>query len=195
MAPSTTKDRSLFAFCALIALSVLMTVKTKQPYPCPGTGATPVASVRHHKNKKEVHYTTIEEGSQIMVHAAPTDPAILIIENDEETRELYVDALSPVDAVLIETGNPYEAFEQLGKRSFSLILTDLHMPGGGIEFLANLRAAEVLCPIIVITGLGGDSVRNAAMEAGATVFLEKPIRTKQLREVVNRFLSSTPTIA
>ena len=93
------------------------------------------------------------------------------------------------------TGNPYEAFEQLGKRVLSLILTDLHMPGGGIEFLGNLRGADVLCPIIVITGLGGDTVRDAAMTAGATVFLEKPIRTKQLREIVTRFLSSTPTIA
>jgi two-component system OmpR family response regulator len=129
-----------------------------------------------------------------MVHI-PTDPAILIIENDEETRELYADALSPLDTVLVEAGNPYEAFEQLGKHSFSLILTDLHMPGGGIEFVANLRGADVLCPIIVITGLGGHSVRDAAMTAGATVFLEKPIRTKQLREIVNRFLSSTPTIA
>lgn len=129
-----------------------------------------------------------------MVHV-PTNPAILLVENDEETRELYADALSPVDAVLVEAGNPYEAFEQLRKRSFSLVLTDLHMPGGGIEFLANLRGANVLCPIIVITGLGGDSVCDAAMTAGATVFLEKPIRTKQLREIVNRFLSSTPTIA
>ena len=125
----------------------------------------------------------------------PTDPVILIVENDEETRELYVDALSPVGAVLIVAGNPYEAFEELGKRSFSLILTDLHMPGGGIEFVANLRGADVLCPIIVITGLGGHAVRDATIAAGATLFLEKPIRTRQLREVVNRFLSSTPTIA
>lgn len=129
-----------------------------------------------------------------MTHA-PIDPAILIVENDEETRELYADALAPVDAVLIETGNPYEAFEQLGKRPFSLVLTDLHMPGGGIEFLANLRGAGVLCPVIVITGLAGDSVRDAAMTAGATAFLEKPIRSKQLREIVNRFLSSAQTIA
>lgn len=138
-----------------------------------------------------------QEGGSVgffMTHI-PTDPAILIVENDEETRELYADALSRVDAVLIEAGNPYEAFEQLGKRSFALILTDLHMPGGGVEFLINLRAANVVCPIIVITGLGGDSIRDATMAAGATVFLEKPIRTKQLREIVNRFLSATPTIA
>ena len=41
----------------------------------------------------------------------------------------------------------------------------------------------------------GAAGRDAAMAAGATLFLEKPIRTKQLREIVNRFLSSTPTIA
>lgn len=120
-------------------------------------------------------------------------PAIMIIENDEDTRRLYADALSSVGAVLIESANPYEAFDQLGKRPVSLILTDLHMPGGGLEFLSNLRAAQA-CPIIVITGLG-DAIRQEAMMTGATDVLEKPIRTRQLRAVVDRFLRSTTTAA
>jgi CheY-like chemotaxis protein len=119
-------------------------------------------------------------------------PAILIIENDEDTRRLYADALASVEATLIESANPYDAFDQLGTHPVSLILTDLHMPGGGLEFLANLRAVNA-CPIIVVTGLGGDAVRRNAMIAGASEFLEKPVRTKQLRAVVDRFLHSTST--
>ena len=57
----------------------------------------------------------------------------------------------------------------------SLILTDLHMPGGGREYLATLRRETATCLIIVITGLGGgDTIRQATLLAGATVFLEKP---------------------
>ena len=173
-----------------------MAIKSNQPYSSSRTSA--IVSRPSDIIKKKKRYTQEAVMVQAPVYSmghVPTDPAILIVENDEETRELYADALSPVDAVVIEAGNPYEAFEQLERHAFSLILTDLHMPGGGIEFVANLRGVDVLCPIIVITGLAGHSVRDAAMAAGATLFLEKPIRTKQLREIVNRFLSSTPTIA
>ena len=62
------------------------------------------------------------------------------------------------------------------------------MPGGGLEYLTSLRRKAVTCPIIVITGLGGETIRQASILAGATVFLEKPIRTKQLRDIVNGFL-------
>ena len=54
-------------------------------------------------------------------------PAILIIENDEDTRRLYADLLTYTDAKIVEAGNPYEAFEQLRRNPISLIVTDLHM--------------------------------------------------------------------
>lgn len=117
---------------------------------------------------------------------------ILIIENDEDTRRIYADILAHTGAYLLEAGNPYEGFNALRFHPISLILTDLHMPGGGLEYLATLRRETATCPIIVITGLGGDTIRQATVLAGATVFLEKPIRAKQLREIVHRFLSSRP---
>jgi|KBSMisStaDraftv2_1062788.scaffolds.fasta_scaffold351000_2 two-component system response regulator FlrC len=122
-------------------------------------------------------------------------PAILIIENDEDTRRLYADLLTYTDAKIVEAGNPYEAFEQLRRNPISLIVTDLHMPGGGVDYLTHLRQKEPTCPIIAITGVGGDTVREAAIAAGATLFLEKPIKTKQLRQVIERFLPRTPHAA
>lgn len=122
-----------------------------------------------------------------------TQPTILLVENDEDTRCIYTDVLSQTGAYLLEAGNPYEGFNALRSHSVSLILTDLHMPGGGLEYLATLRRETGTCPIIVITGLGGgDTIRQATFLAGATVFLEKPIRAKQLREIVNGFLFSRP---
>jgi CheY-like chemotaxis protein len=78
-------------------------------------------------------------------------PAILIIENDEDTRRLYADLLTYTDAKIVEAGNPYEAFEQLRRNPISLIVTDLHMPGGGVDYLTHLRQKEPTCPIIAIT--------------------------------------------
>ena len=84
-----------------------------------------------------------------------TQPTILLIENDEDTRRIYTDVLAQTGAYLLEAGNPYEGFNALRTHPISLILTDLHMPGGGIECLATLRRETAACPIVVITGVGG----------------------------------------
>jgi CheY-like chemotaxis protein len=118
-----------------------------------------------------------------------TKATILIIENDEDTRHIYADILAYTGAYLLEAGNPYEAFDYLGTHSISLILTDLHMPGGGLQYITTLRAKEPSCPIVAITGLVGDEIRQAALTAGATAFLEKPLRAKQLRDIVDRVLA------
>lgn len=113
-------------------------------------------------------------------------PTILVVENDEETRRLYADILGAMGADILEAGNPYEAFEHLRSRPVALVVTDLGMPGGGLDYLKNLRVAA--CPILAITGLSGARLRHDAITAGATEFLEKPIRTKQLREAIARLL-------
>ena len=121
-----------------------------------------------------------------------TMPTILLVENDADTRRIYADVLSPLCGRVLEAGNPYEAFAFLPTHAIALVLTDLLMPGGGLQYVSSLRATQPSCPIVVITGLGGDTLREATLRAGATGFLEKPIRTKQLREVVQHFLIPSP---
>lgn len=123
-------------------------------------------------------------------------PTILVIENDEETRQVYTDVLSNTGAQVRQAANAYEAFEHLRAHTVSLIVTDLHMPGGGLQYLSTLRGHQPSCPIVTITGLaGGEIIRQATLIAGATAFLEKPIRARQLREIVDRLLSSSSPIA
>lgn len=120
-------------------------------------------------------------------------PAILVVENDEETRHHYIDILESMGMRIVEAGNPYEAFEHLRSGSVNLIVTDIGMPGGGIEYLATLRRDVAGCPIIAITGLDGARLRHDAITAGATEFLEKPIRSKQFRDIIARLLPSRST--
>ena len=122
-----------------------------------------------------------------------TMPTILLVENDADTRRIYADVLFPLCGRVLEAGNPYEAFTYLRTHAIALVVTDLRMPGGGLQYVSSLRATQPSCPIVVITGLGGETLRDATLSAGATAFLEKPIRTKQLREIVHHFLSHYPS--
>jgi CheY-like chemotaxis protein len=64
---------------------------------------------------------------------------IIVSQNDEETRHIYTDVLSKIGRQILEAGNAYEAFDYLGTHTVSLIVTDLHMPGGGLQYLSTLR--------------------------------------------------------
>lgn len=54
--------------------------------------------------------------------------------------------------------------------------------------MANLHREAAACLIIAIIGLGRARLHHEVIAAGATEFLEKPIRTKQFRDIVSRWL-------
>jgi|RhiMetdeSRZDD1v2_1073273.scaffolds.fasta_scaffold257339_3 DNA-binding response OmpR family regulator len=113
---------------------------------------------------------------------------ILVVENDEDLRHLLVDALDYTDRHVLEAGNAYEAFERIDRRSPVLILTDLQMPGGGLEYLAQLRHRLPSSAIVVIMAAGGQTARTEVLAHGGNVYLEKPVRMKELRATIDALL-------
>ncbi|MFB2603940.1 response regulator transcription factor [Rhizobium phaseoli] len=66
------------------------------------------------------------------------------------------------------------------------LVTDLRMPDvNGIELLQRLRLSSVNVPAIVITGQGDVAAAVQAMNAGASDFLEKPLREEALIAAIN----------
>ncbi|MBX4940325.1 response regulator transcription factor [Rhizobium binae] len=66
------------------------------------------------------------------------------------------------------------------------LVTDLCMPDvNGIELLHRLRRSSVNVPAIVITGQGDVAAAVQAMKAGASDFLEKPLREEALIAAIN----------
>ena len=117
------------------------------------------------------------------------DKAILIVEKRQEIRRIYIDALSVIGPRIVEADNPQEAFKGLSVAKIDLILTDLHMSHGSLQYIATLRREAPNCPIIVITGFGSEeSVRHAVKIAGGTLCLEQPLTTERLRNVVEHYL-------
>jgi DNA-binding NtrC family response regulator len=121
---------------------------------------------------------------------APAKRRILIAEDSETTRKqlqqlLESNPLLCVDAV----ANGTEALEALVERPFSIVVTDLKMPGvSGMELLEEVQKRRLPVAVIVTTGYGTVSEAVRAMQLGATDFLTKPIEIDHLRLVIDRAL-------
>jgi FixJ family two-component response regulator len=117
------------------------------------------------------------------------EPLIHIIDDDTSFRT----ALSRLVETYGFRANCYQSGEDFlsrpPKSDVGCILLDLRMPGlSGPELQDKLAQAAPLLPIVFLTGQGTVAAGVQAMKAGAYDFLEKPISSQILREVIERAL-------
>ena len=101
---------------------------------------------------------------------------ILVVDDEEGIREFLSDALELDDHSVSEANSAEAALATLKKQSFSLVITDLNMPGmGGMELLRWIRQQQPEVEVIVLTAHGTVDTAVEAMKTGAFEFLQKPI--------------------
>jgi DNA-binding NtrC family response regulator len=113
--------------------------------------------------------------------------AILVIEDEEKYRRVISLHLSSSGYSVKAAGTAEEGLKLAGDAD--LVLTDLKLPGmDGLAFLEQLRAQNMLTPVIVMSAFG--TVENAveAMKKGAVDFLPKPFSLDHLSVVVEKAL-------
>jgi two-component system, LuxR family, response regulator FixJ len=72
------------------------------------------------------------------------------------------------------------------------LVLDLRMPGmGGLGLLRRLAESGARIPVIILTAHGDDDMRQRSLQAGATVFLEKPVRGPALLQAIRSALGAT----
>ena len=96
-----------------------------------------------------------------------------------ETDELSVEAV----------GSGQEALAALSATDYSVLITDLRMPGmGGMDLIREIALRRVMVTTIVTTSFGSIERVVEAMRLGAYDFLTKPIDPTQLKIVMDRAL-------
>lgn len=86
--------------------------------------------------------------------------------------------------------NGREALDLLHSSTFDVLIVDVYLPIlDGAHVIQHVRADERLrkLPIVAVSA-GGKSARDAAITAGANVFLEKPMRLRQLLDAMRGFI-------
>lgn len=110
---------------------------------------------------------------------------ILVAEDNDSNYSLVLHILKDYDLTRVENG--VEAIEKIRYEKFNLVLMDLKMPiMGGLEATRKIREFNTEIPIVTLTANAFDSDRSNAIEAGCNDFLAKPVKKKQLLELLSK---------
>ena len=117
---------------------------------------------------------------------------ILLVDDDEPTRELFARLLAQRGYQVAEAGNGRTALEQMQQKPAELVITDMIMPEmDGMEFVVALRRVYPGVKIIAMaeSGLGpAENSLKIARALGAHKTLVKPLDPEQLISAVQEVL-------
>jgi two-component system response regulator PilR (NtrC family) len=117
-------------------------------------------------------------------------PAVLVVDDERDLRELLSLTLVRLGLDVDTAESICSARELLGRRRYSLCLTDMRLPDGtGLELVREVAQAAGP-PIAVITAYGSAENAVAALKAGAFDYLTKPVDVDQLRMLVRSAVRS-----
>lgn len=124
---------------------------------------------------------------------------ILVVEDDAHSARLLCDLLTAQGAIVVCENNGPAAIERAEKESFDLVLLDLRLPGqNGFMVAEHLRLHPACAhlPIIVISAFADRPNRLRAYQAGADIFLSKPIDIQELLLIIrNQVQRKAPPIS
>ncbi|GAB0148921.1 EAL domain-containing protein [Marichromatium sp. PS1] len=112
---------------------------------------------------------------------------VLVVDDDAPTRGLICGALRRQGFAVEAAADGAQALECFARIQPDLVLLDVCMPGmDGLEVCRRIRALEVeiATPVIMVTGADEVETIEAALEAGATDFMVKPINWSLLSQRV-----------
>jgi two-component system OmpR family response regulator len=124
---------------------------------------------------------------------------VLIVDDDEETRELVGTALRREGHRPRLVGGFAEALVAIAGERFEVIVLDVMLgAASGLELCAEIRRRGVQTPILFLSARGAVGARVDGLDAGADDYLAKPFAVRELlarvRALGRRGPSLRPTV-
>jgi two-component system cell cycle response regulator DivK len=120
---------------------------------------------------------------------------ILVVEDNQDNRELVVKVLKINGYHVIEAVDGQEAIEKTRAENPDLILMDLFIPKiDGYEVTRRLKRDIDLksIPIIALTAHAMKGDMEVALAAGCDGYIPKPIDVRELPKQIEHFLKGNP---
>ncbi|HUT73486.1 MAG TPA: response regulator [Armatimonadota bacterium] len=110
---------------------------------------------------------------------------ILVVDDEEEIRQLFVDILVPKGYEVIAAASGPEAIAHARERPFDLVFLDIKMPGmNGVEAFEALRSLHPGAHYVMITGYAGSHLVDKSLAEGALLCLSKPFGVADILDLV-----------
>ena len=124
---------------------------------------------------------------------------VLVVEDNKHVAQLITEGLrgssrrdfGGVSFVFRNAEDGRAAVEILRKETFDALIIDVYLPildGPRVIMQARTELGLADLPIIAVSA-GGDAARRSALEAGANIFLDKPMRLRQVIDTMQRLLA------
>ena len=112
---------------------------------------------------------------------------VLLVEDDRALRDALGDTLELGGYAFRAVENAEEALLALEQDSYSLVVSDVNMPGmNGHQLLVAIRQKQPQLPVLLMTAFGAVERAVDAMRQGAADYLLKPFEPKALLDLVAR---------
>ncbi|CCH50188.1 response regulator [Pseudodesulfovibrio piezophilus] len=121
--------------------------------------------------------------------------AILIIDDDDELRELITEYLTGYGFKVLTLPSGEKVVETVTAEKPCLVILDIMMPGkDGLQVLGELRTVSSV-PVIMLTAKGEDTDRIVGLELGADDYMPKPFNPRELLARIKAILRRYEIIA
>ncbi|WP_349845399.1 PAS domain-containing hybrid sensor histidine kinase/response regulator [Bacteroides cellulosilyticus] len=116
----------------------------------------------------------------------------ILIAEDNDSNYLLIKKLLK-DNQLTRTITGVEAIEKIKAQTFDIIFMDMRMPVmNGLEATSLIREFNQTTPIIALTANAFDSDRENALAAGCNHFMTKPVKKRELMDLLFRYFKQQP---
>jgi len=115
---------------------------------------------------------------------------VLLVDDDLILRETLEEALGQRGYTTETADSAEAALERMAQREFSVVVTDLNMPGGasGLDLMAAIRQRFPETLYILVTGFATLDTSIQALKQGAYDLIQKPFRMEEIEVILDRAL-------
>jgi two-component system response regulator FixJ len=116
-----------------------------------------------------------------------TDATVFVVDDDQAVRDSLQQLLQAVGLRVQTYASARDFLSAYQPDTPGCLVLDIRMPGmGGLDLQAQLVQQGVQLPIIFLTGHGDVPAAVRALKAGAMDFLQKPVNSQSLLDLVQQ---------
>ncbi|NHZ71548.1 MAG: response regulator [Aquificales bacterium] len=122
---------------------------------------------------------------------------VLVVDDEDMTRQMISMFMKMDGHETVEAVDGVDALEKVAQHHPDAIILDVMMPEmDGVTMCKKLRAnsATAAIPVLMLSGRSQIGAEQEGLDAGANVYMKKPMDPKEMLKVLNEMMMQPVTI-